>query len=642
MVAPSTLSLLLPLLLLLLFTVRVSPCSFLVTSDVIPPASLPYINFYLKMRGPDKTNHVRVGDVTFVHNLLHMTGAMHVQPFVSADKSVVALFNGEIYNYRELGVAGTPTTDGEVLLPMYAKHGETFVQKLRGEFAIVIVDLAKGTILLSTDAFGTKPFWAAETQAGGFAVASYASALTRLGASRGLRELDANKIEVRDLTSFALLRSFPVFTFDTRQYKTTLADWDAAFTLAMTRRTTGLLHGVFVGLSSGYDSGVIALALAKSSVPHHLFTIIGPENEDVVNKRFAYPGHGTTHMIRLRESTYANSQEWLLQHAEAYDYASNLKRVHWKAQDFRDDPGAIGISHICELARPLGVQIYLSGMGVDEIYTDYEGKASQSTFGGKFPSDLKKLFPWPGFYGETMRSYLRKEEYVSGAHGMEGRYPFLDVDLVQEFLWLTAELKNSRFKRPLYQFMHDAGYALHAVKTGFNARAKLQKGKDETVRAADDGVGKWEAEPTLAGFELRQGQIAHHVGGNAMGVIWTHSLDGRVASIAALAEIGRKQVLAIGSRAIGFACSSGWGVQVYSAAARPFVDSGGWTLYVRSSGSAVAVAEATTPVAKVVAPVAVAAVAPATSVFQYYTAQEIEARNVLARLTSSLRGSSSR
>jgi hypothetical protein len=74
------------------------------------------------------------------------------------------------------------------------------------------------------------------------------------------------------------------------------------------------------------------------------------------------------------------------------------------------------------------------------------------------------------------------------------------------------------------------------------------------------------------------------------------------------------------------------------------VDSGGWTLYVRSSGSAVAVAvaEVTTPVAKVVAPVAVAAVAPAASVFQYYTAQEIEARNVLARLTSSLRGNSSR
>ena len=87
-----------------------------------------------------------------------------------------------------------------------------------------------------------------------------------------------------------------------------------------------------------------------------------------------------------------------------------------------------------------------------------------------------------------MRNYLRKEEYVSGAHGMEGRYPFLDVDLVQEFLWLTKEMKNRRMKYPLAQWMDDAKFPYHATKTGFNAKAKMQLGKDTTVRRSTTNI----------------------------------------------------------------------------------------------------------------------------------------------------------
>ena len=52
-----------------------------------------------------------------------------------------------------------------------------------------------------------------------------------------------------------------------------------------------------------------------------------------------------------------------------------------------------------------------------------------------------------------MRNYLMKEELVAGAHGFEGRYPFLDPKVVQEYLWLTSELKNSEYKRPVADFL---------------------------------------------------------------------------------------------------------------------------------------------------------------------------------------------
>ena len=101
-------------------------CSFLVASFDIDDAQLNASNYYNQRRGPDVTNVVRAKGWTFVHNLLSMTGAVTLQPFVS--KSVVAIFNGEIYNYRELAfqLAGSPEafeSDGYSLLPAYARWG---------------------------------------------------------------------------------------------------------------------------------------------------------------------------------------------------------------------------------------------------------------------------------------------------------------------------------------------------------------------------------------------------------------------------------------------------------------------------------------------------------------------------------------
>jgi hypothetical protein len=46
----------------------------------------------------------------------------------------------------------------------------------------------------------------------------------------------------------------------------------------------------------------------------------------------------------------------------------------------------------------------------------------------------------------TQRDYLMKEELVAGTHGVEGRYPFLDTQVVQEYLWLKDEVKNTKYK----------------------------------------------------------------------------------------------------------------------------------------------------------------------------------------------------
>lgn len=66
--------------------------------------------------------------------------------------------------------------------------------------------------------------------------------------------------------------------------------------------------------------------------------------------------------------------------------------------------------------------------------------------------ELSSVFPWLNFFLGTQRDYLAKEESTAGAHGVETRYPFLDRNLVQEFLWLSADTKNALYKASLHQW----------------------------------------------------------------------------------------------------------------------------------------------------------------------------------------------
>ena len=63
---------------------------------------------------------------------------------------------------------------------------------------------------------------------------------------------------------------------------------------------------------------------------------------------------------------------------------------------------------------------------------------------------------------------MSKEEFVGGNYGIETRYPFLDRDLVQEFLWLDVSLKNSSYKSAVESYLKKNNYPYDKnVKLGF-------------------------------------------------------------------------------------------------------------------------------------------------------------------------------
>jgi asparagine synthase (glutamine-hydrolysing) len=95
------------------------------------------------------------------------------QPMPNEDRTIWVVFNGEIYNYRELtadlrarGHRFSTASDTEVLLHLYEEHGERCVEPLRGMFAFAIWDAPRRSLLLARDRLGIKPLYYAATPEG--------------------------------------------------------------------------------------------------------------------------------------------------------------------------------------------------------------------------------------------------------------------------------------------------------------------------------------------------------------------------------------------------------------------------------------------------------------------------------------------
>lgn len=119
----------------------------------------------LSHRGPDERGfwhdqHAALGIARL--SIIDVAGGH--QPVYSADGSVVAVCNGEIYNYRELaaelisqGVILKSVSDVEVIPHLYRRHGVDFVRRLRGMFAIALWDGREQRMVLARDRVGKKP-----------------------------------------------------------------------------------------------------------------------------------------------------------------------------------------------------------------------------------------------------------------------------------------------------------------------------------------------------------------------------------------------------------------------------------------------------------------------------------------------------
>ena len=255
-------------------------CGILLTNKDIQNYNLDHVLEFLKKRGPDFTSVKYVQDYTFIHTLLSMTGPPTEQPFYNNDKSIISIFNGEIYNFEEFG---DYKSDGECLVPLYEKYGEDFISYLDGEFAIVLIDFSKNKLIYSTDIFGTRPLWIA-FDGSEFGISTYKSCLDRIGFTNNYEVL-ANKTVIFDLIKFKIIQEKRVHTFDLKQHKISFDDFNKAFAESIYKRTKYAKCGVFIGMSGGYDSGAIACELTKQNIGFTAYSISNVEDKTVVAER---------------------------------------------------------------------------------------------------------------------------------------------------------------------------------------------------------------------------------------------------------------------------------------------------------------------------------------------------------------------
>ena len=118
-------------------------------------------------RGPDSAGKFVDEDVALGFRRLSIIDlAEGDQPMFNEDKSLVLVFNGEIYNFKDLraellekGHIFNNHSDSEVLIHGFEEWGEELVAKLRGMFAFVIFNRKDKSIFAARDMFGIKPFY---------------------------------------------------------------------------------------------------------------------------------------------------------------------------------------------------------------------------------------------------------------------------------------------------------------------------------------------------------------------------------------------------------------------------------------------------------------------------------------------------
>ena len=165
-------------------------CGIVGVSGVLDASALTTATRALDHRGPDdwgvfKDLQAEVGLGHTRLSILELSPLGH-QPMLSADQRVALVFNGEIYNFRELrveleneGYSFKGHSDTEVVLALYLKHGQAMLSLLNGIFALAIWDANVRGVFLARDALGVKPLYFYEGS-DRFAFASEIKALRHL------------------------------------------------------------------------------------------------------------------------------------------------------------------------------------------------------------------------------------------------------------------------------------------------------------------------------------------------------------------------------------------------------------------------------------------------------------------------------
>jgi len=428
----------------------------------ISHALIARINDSQAHRGPDEHDvHLEPGLALGHRRLSVIDLATGRQPLFNTEGTVGIVFNGEIYNYRELtaelqalGYQFRTRSDTEAIVHAWSAWGEACVDRLRGMFAFALWDRNQQTLFLARDRMGVKPMHYAWLPDGSFIFGSELKVLT--SHPDFVRELDPLAVEEFFTLGYVIdprciyrnaHKLPPAHTLTLRRGDKTRPGarpyWDVSFTndsiitledaqaelrerlreAVRLRMIADVPLGAF--LSGGVDSSAVVATMAGlSDAPVHTCSI-----------GFDDP--------RFDESSYA------LQVAERYRTDHRLETVSSEDFDLIDtlawlydepfaDSSAIPTYRVCQMARK-HVTVALSGDGGDESlggYRRYRMHLGEESVRGRMPLALRRAM-----FGPLGHLYP-KADWAPRPLRAKTTFQALAMDSVQAYCHSMSQLRG--------------------------------------------------------------------------------------------------------------------------------------------------------------------------------------------------------
>ena len=384
----------------------------------------------LERRGPDHEGHYTRGAVALGHrrlSVIDLSSASN-QPWIDEALGLALVFNGAIYNYKELraeliaeGFGFVSNGDTEVVLKAYAAWGESFATRLQGMFAIAVWDQKRRQLVLVRDRFGIKPCYYSHG-ATGFRFASSPQALLAAGGVdtgvdtvalhhhftlhavvpaprtllRGIRKLAPAHVMVVDIEGHD--RVFPYWQLDASAPAPPLseAEWIEATRSALVEavRRRRVIADVPVGvlLSGGLDSSLLVALLAEHGGSDLLTFSVG--FEDHPHERgheFEFSDQVVERYATRHHKIHVPNHEVLERLPEAIDHMAEPM----VGQD------AVAFYLLAERVSQ-HVKVVQSGQGADEVFAGYFWYPQMQRAEG---SDIERFRPY--YFDRDHDEYLR-------------------------------------------------------------------------------------------------------------------------------------------------------------------------------------------------------------------------------------------
>lgn len=524
------------------------------TPKPVDPRRVERMTDAMLHRGPDGGDVWTEHGVGLGHRRLSIIDiAGSPQPMHSIDGRCVLVFNGEIYNYRELrhelkelGAKFRTDGDSEAIIAAWQQWGPDCLARLDGMFAFAIYDRADRTLFLARDRFGVKPLFMAHLSDGSLAFASELKGLLAHPLLR--REVDPLAIEdyltwgyVPDHRSilkgveklpaghYRLLRhdqppAVPVQWWDvdfSQRHKGSTADLSAQLLHLLregveSRMVADVPLGAF--LSGGVDSSSVVALMAEAS------------REPVNTCSIGFD------VAALDETSYARriAEQFGTNHRERNVDPNDFGAVDMLAGMFDEpfaDASALPTWRVCQLARE-NVTVALSGDGADEAFAGYRRQvfhAREEQVRSIFPRALRqpvfgtlgKLWPKADWAPQVFRAKSTFQSLAAG--GEEGYARALSVTPPE----LRALLYTEAMQRQLGEYR--AEQPLIAMMRTAPARSGLDRAQYADLKfwMPGDILTKVDRTSMAVSLEAREPLLDHRLVEFAAGLAHSSRVKGR-------------------------------------------------------------------------------------------------------------------